>query len=207
MAAPLMTHADLAADLQEDLPASSDANRTLHASQAFRVSELLELKFAMHTLGSQVVRQLKVVGIDGPSTDGGRKARQSMTLADRKDQVAGLVVGYLDVPRRTAELKSYVVLADEHRKRHHHPLDFSLGDYDRFVKEVTGFLKGQGIDTRLSNLSAVRPARESPRRRPAAVAMPGQTTFSPRTMVFACAASAAVAFAGGLMVGVTLFVQ
>jgi len=130
---------------------STDASRTHHASQAIAISELVALKFAKLNLGGKIPRTLKITSPDGPSTDGGRKARQSLVLAPLEGRAPDIVCGFIDTARGVAELRSYVVLDRQNKDRYGKPLDFMRVDYDKFVHEMVTFLNTQGLDARVSN--------------------------------------------------------
>lgn len=128
-----------------------EASRTYHANQAIQLSELLAIKFAHQTFGTSLRRVVKVTEPDGPSTDGGRKARQAIVLAAEDNSSNDIVSGFVDVARRSAELRSYAVVGQQYQARHHVPVDLTKGEYDRFLADLLDFLKMQGIDTRVSN--------------------------------------------------------
>jgi len=130
---------------------STDPSRTHHANQAVALSELVALKFARLNLGGGTARSLKISAPDGPSTGGGRKARQSLVLASEGGKGASIVCGYIDTARGVAELRSFVVLDKQNRERHGTPLDFMRVDYDKFVHDMVSFLHSQGLDARVSN--------------------------------------------------------
>src|SRR5687768_14401573 len=96
-----------------------DIRRTMHADQAVHLADLVSLKFSSIRYGTTSKRVLKVMEPDGPSTDGGRKARQSIVLAPEEgDEKGTIVCGWLDVFRRVAELKSYPVVSQTHQERY-----------------------------------------------------------------------------------------
>ncbi|MCC7385170.1 MAG: hypothetical protein IT384_25205 [Deltaproteobacteria bacterium] len=129
-----------------------EPSRTYHANQAMMLSDLIGIKFAEARFGTSTPRVIKVVEPDGPSTDGGIKARQSIIMvADGQDTTAGAIVcGWLDVARRTAELRSYVQISQQYQQRYGTPADLSKGEYERAIQELHEFLKAQGIDTRVA---------------------------------------------------------
>lgn len=137
-----------------------DASRTYHANQAVELGELLAIRFGDLNFGNTTRRNLKVSEPDGPSTDGGRKARQSILLAP-DGRGPAIVCGFLDVSRRTAEVRSFVLISQQYQQRHGVGLDFTREDYDRFVHELLEFLKLQGMDTRVSNAAQSSPAPRS----------------------------------------------
>ena len=130
---------------------NTDASRTHHANQAVALSELVALKFAKLSLGGRTPRTLKISAPDGPSTGGGRQARQSLVLTPISSKAPSIVCGYIDSARGVAELRSFVVLDKQSRDRHGEPLDFMRVDYDKFIHDMVSFLHAQGLDARVSN--------------------------------------------------------
>lgn len=146
---------------------STEPSRTHHANQAVAIGELLSLKFSNLNLYAKVPRTLKVMSPDGPSTDGGRKARQSLVLAPREGRGPNIVCGYVDTARHVAELRSFVVINKQNEDRYHEPLDFMRVEYDRFVQDIIAFLQSQGLQARISNEKLPSaPAQETPRAKP-----------------------------------------
>jgi hypothetical protein len=128
-----------------------EPSRTYHANQAVMLSDLIGIKFADQRFGTTTPRMLRVTEPDGPSTDGGFKARQSILLvAEGGDQTNAIVCGWLDVSRRSAELKSYPQIAQAYQQRYGVATDLSRGEYDRAIQELHDFLKAQQIDARVA---------------------------------------------------------
>ena len=136
-----------------------EESRTHHASQAAQVSDLINLKFAVKTFGTETKRYLRATEPDGPSTDGGRKARQHLML-QTKDEMAhggGLVCGFVDVTAFVAEVRNYAVVSSHFTQRFQKPFDVSKSEYDRMLEMLDSFLKQQGFQTR----TATTPRRPS----------------------------------------------
>lgn len=174
---------------------STDASRTHHANQAVALSQLVELKFAKLELGGRVPRSLTISTPDGPSTGGGRQARQSLVLKVPKGKGHDIVCGFIDSARGIAEMRSFVVLDKQNKDRFGNPLDFMRVDYDAFVAEMVKFLMAQGIDARVSNekLETKKPASVAPPPRKAAAINPMLTLV--------------IGFALGLATGYVIFTQ
>jgi hypothetical protein len=146
-----------------------DPNRTFHASQAIALAELLLLKFANERYGTGVPRVLKVLETDGPSTDGGRKARQPLVLMpDGGPENRAVMCGWIDGAKQTSELRSYMVISQQFQSRHNEPLDISRGEYDRFLKTAQEFLKTQGLEVHFSSAPAARASSIPPPASPSA---------------------------------------
>lgn len=131
--------------------ASVEPSRTFHANQAVQISDLVSLKFGDQTFGTAQRRVLRVTEPDGPSTDGGLKARQSIILVpEGAETSAGAVLcGFIDVSRRSAELRPYATVSQQHQSRFGAPLDISKLEYERCIQEVHEFLRTQAIDSRI----------------------------------------------------------
>ena len=139
-----------------------EVGRTYHASQAMQISDLINLKFSVKTFGTETKRYVRATEPDGPSTDGGRKARQALMLMT-KDEMArggGIVCGFVDVASFIAELRSYAVVSSHFTQRFARPFDLSKGEYDRMHEQLEAFLKQQGFQTRIA--STPRRASEAP---------------------------------------------
>jgi translation initiation factor IF-2 len=136
-----------------------EPSRTYHANQAIQVSDLISVKFADRRFGTSTPRIVRVSEPDGPSTDGGRKARQPILLVPEQGEGNTVVCGFLDVTKRSAELRAYLVLSQQYQQRFGVPLDLSKGEYDRLLTEMQEFLKAQGIEVRLSTAGASRAAQ------------------------------------------------
>jgi hypothetical protein len=138
---------------------TDDPNRTVHAQQAFEFSDVFGYKFAVLVFGQQRPRKLKLNQPDGMSTAGGRQARQSMVL--QGDQGEGIVVGWVDVPAKTAEIRAYNAVAQAFDARHKRSIDLEKTEYDRLVAELEGFLKIQKIEYRISETASVPKPRSN----------------------------------------------
>mgnify|MGYP000022013930 CR=1 FL=1 len=151
---------------------SLEPSRTFHANQAVQLSDLVALKFNDARFGTGTPRVLKVSNPDGPSTDGGLKARQSIVLVhEGSDTNAGaIVVGWLDVSRRSAELRPYASVNQQQQARFGTQLDVSKLEYERCVADLHDFFRTQGIDSRVQ--VATPPTRRSMAPTPS-VAPPG----------------------------------
>jgi hypothetical protein len=160
-----------------------EASRTFHATQAVQISELLTIRFANETWGTTVPRRIEVTEPDGPSTDGGAKARQTIMLSppDGGDGRA-IVCGFIDVKRRMADIRGFAALSQQYQQRFGDPVDITRGEYDRFLKDVVDFLKQQGLETHVSNTPPVRSTARSSQ--PAAAVSPIPTKVIALATVF-----------------------
>jgi hypothetical protein len=137
-----------------------EESRTHHASQAANVSDLINLKFANKTYGTETKRYLRATEPDGPSTDGGRKARQALMLLTKHEMATGggIVCGFVDITSFIAEIRTHQVVSSHFSQRFHKPFDLSKGEYDRMQADLDQYLKGQGFQTRLATTPQKRSA-------------------------------------------------
>lgn len=119
--------------------------RTMMAQQALEVSDLLNMRFAGMLVGQEPKKRLLVNAPDGPSTDGGKKARQSITIAPA-DNSSALMCGWIDVAHKKAELRTYRVVAAQSAQRYHRAFDVTQTEYDGLAREAESLLKLQGYE-------------------------------------------------------------
>lgn len=128
-----------------------DPYRTYHANQALELSELVNLQFARVRFGAADPRLIRMREPDGPSTDSGRKARQPLVLLRDPSEESGLVFGFVDLFKRTADLKGYQVVRQQHEQRFGTSLGMTRSEYARLIDELKAFLMSQAIETRIVN--------------------------------------------------------
>lgn len=132
---------------------ASDLRHTFHAGQAFELSELVNLRFSQVRYGKQTPRFIQMSPPDGPSTDDGRKSRHSLVLI-RNHHDSGIVFGFVDLFKKTADIKPYSVVRQQFETRFQGELlDLSNSDYNQAVEDLKEFLKNHSIETRVVNRS------------------------------------------------------
>ena len=163
----------------------ADAPRTMLASEGLRIGGMFMAKMASFRLGSQPVR---VVRVSDPevSTEGGKRARQNIVLHPESGEAATLVVGWMDVTNRTAELRGFDAVAEQFRARFGMPLDIEAEAYHKFLAAARGLLEGEGFE-----VTVVREAPKPPSPSPAA--SPPPASGRPGLGVWIAIAVAAVA--------------
>lgn len=120
--------------------------RTVVAQAALDTSALLNMRFASRLVGTRTRRKLMVSVPDGPSTDGGKKVRQSIVLAPADDPGAGTVMcGWLDIAQRRAELRVHDVVRSQYEARYKQPFDVAVDAYDALFRDVKTMLEMQEI--------------------------------------------------------------
>jgi hypothetical protein len=120
--------------------------RTVLAQEAFKFNDVFGIKFAVQSFGSTVKRRLKLSEPE-MSTDGGRKARQPITLMTEEEGGRSIVVGWVDVPRKLAELRSFNVAKEQYEARYQSSIDVPREEWERAVSEIIGFFRIQQIET------------------------------------------------------------
>ncbi len=132
--------------------APPDPNRTYHANQALELSELVNLKFARQVFGTEERRILRVRELDGQSTDSGRKARQSIVLLREGTEDQGVVCGFVDIFKRSAELRGYSIIRQQYEARYGSDFKLTKNEYTRMQTALKEFFNTQTIDMRVSNV-------------------------------------------------------
>jgi len=128
----------------EDLPLPGVAMRTEFAQQGVLIADLLRETFAHRRYGPARYR-LHLEEPSGPSTGGGRQARQPLSLVTRREPVPAIVCGWVDVAQREAQVRSYGVVAQRYESRHGYPPKLSEEEYERFVDKLMDTLFDGGF--------------------------------------------------------------
>jgi hypothetical protein len=108
------------------------------------IADLLRVRFAKRRYGPARYR-LRVDDPDGPSTAGGRLARQALSLVSRDGSVPAIVCGWVDVSKREAQLRSHGVVVRRHQRHHGSPPDLSAQEYEKFLRLLMDTLFEGGI--------------------------------------------------------------
>lgn len=177
------------------------ATYTINAREGFNATEVVNAAFGKRSVGSATPRKLEVIEPDGPSTSGGKRARQTIRLVALQGTAAPLMCGTLDASQRMVELRSYATVCAQYEERFGQALDISADEYARLCRDLQATLTvfrytfnvesaEAGSDTRVSLTRAV--AGES-------VAPP---TRAPMLNVILLAAFALVA--GGVALAIVL---
>jgi hypothetical protein len=133
-------------------------SRTQHAGEVATANELLRVRFSDRAYGTRRKRVLRLSEPESLSTDGGRKARQTILLVDEgsEPRAPALVCGWVDVPKSAAEIRAYVAAKDGYSQRGGPTLDLSHNEYDRAMAELQDFLTTVKVST---TVVATVPAR------------------------------------------------
>ncbi len=175
---------------------ADDLKRTMFAQQAVAATEMFEIRYGRRAFGPGA-RTLALGEPDGPSTDGGRKARQPIVLggADGKH----LVAGFLDVSKLRAEIKPHAVLDAFWQGRYHAPIDVPMSEWAPLVADMNEFFRNMGFEVRLLEAPA------APRPVTGAVATAGTAHEGMPFVVWAAVGGGV--FVVALAVGLLLFLR
>ncbi|RMG19560.1 MAG: hypothetical protein D6729_04925 [Deltaproteobacteria bacterium] len=122
----------------------AEAPRTMLATEGLRIGGLLMAKLASVRLGTQPVRVVRVTDPE-VSTEGGKRARQNISLHPEGGEAATLVVGWMDASTRVAELRTFEVVQAHFQARFGMPSDIDPEAYDRFIEAARVLLEGEGF--------------------------------------------------------------
>lgn len=117
---------------------------TLHAEQAVNAAELINSAFRKRVVGSVVPRRLEVAPPSGPSTSGGKKARQSITLVQTVQPGTAVMIGFLDVAQKSLGVRAYELVAKQYEARFHNAFETTQPEYEELTRELTGLLTSLG---------------------------------------------------------------
>ena len=182
-------------------------NMTMMAQEAMDIGDHLMLMFMKRTVGEDPKMRLDVAKPDGPSTEGGKKARQTISLVPVEGSGGKQMVGWLDVAQKRVEVRSHRVIIKQYNERYGTDMNVPQPEYDELVEALSGFLKGRGFNVVVKDdMPARRPAAQPVKvNRPGGAAAPAPVandTAGPPWMWIAAAAAIA---AFGVAIGAFLF--
>jgi hypothetical protein len=129
--------------------------RTSMAQQAMVIADIVNRALADRVVGTSPPRRLVIMDVAGPSTDGGKRARQSIVLAPLDEGEKGsLVCGFVDTPRGEAELRPYEVVAALHRQRYGRPFDVTQDVYEALLAELVELFALDELEVRFAEAGA-----------------------------------------------------
>ncbi len=118
---------------------------TATAAQGFDSAQLINAAMANKHVGKQVPRRVLVAEPDGPSTSGGKHARQVVTLAPVSGQGGTIMCGWLDLAKKTAGLRDFRSVAEQYRGRYSLVIDITPDEYLGIVRELEVLMKTIGV--------------------------------------------------------------
>jgi hypothetical protein len=118
---------------------------TVMARQGVNAAEVVNAALKTKTVGDKTPRRVEVIAPHGPSTSGGKKARQSITLAPVSGQGAAVVFGFLDVADKSVEFRPYATVAKQHRARFGEDFEVRPDEYEAVRRDVAQLLGNLGF--------------------------------------------------------------
>lgn len=118
---------------------------TATAAQGFDSAQLINAALANKVVGKHNPRRLLVADPAGPSTSGGKHARQTITLVPVSGEGGTVMCGWLDVAKKAAGLRDYRSVGDQFRGRYGHALDITPEEYLGIVRELEVLMKTIGV--------------------------------------------------------------
>jgi hypothetical protein len=126
-------------------------SRTGYAAEGVRLALLFAHQFGRRPLGRHAHLMLRL-NEPGLTTEGGTKARQSLVLVPKDERRGTTTIGWLDSSRLLAELKSYALIAEQHRARRHEELDIARDEYERLGDDLSTFLRNNGLTLSIADV-------------------------------------------------------
>lgn len=148
---------------------------THNAEEGLNAAELINAAFKKRVVGSAVPRHVEVAAPSGPSTSGGKKAKQSITLAQAAQPAPAVMIGFLDAAHKTAGIRDYEVVAKQYEARFRAAFETTADEYQVLIKDLTGMLTTLGYklvpdEPREDGRSSI-PAPPKDERKPLAIAL------------------------------------
>ncbi|GEL73447.1 hypothetical protein [Myxococcus virescens] len=140
------------------------ALRTMFANHSALLAEQLRDALSTKMYGRGPHRVLRIDEPEGPSTAGGKLARQAISLVPRKGAGTSLTCGWVDVSKREAQLRNFEAVAKRYELHHGEPLEMQAEEYERFLTDVEAVLTQAVIKVRVivpEEAGAVRVASPS----------------------------------------------
>jgi hypothetical protein len=123
--------------------------RTMFANHSALLAEQLRGAMSSKVYGRGPHRVLRIDEPEGPSTAGGKLARQAISLVPRKGNAPSLMCGWVDVSKREAQLRNFEAVARRYEAHHGQPLEMQPEEYERFLRDVEEVLTKAVIKVRV----------------------------------------------------------
>lgn len=118
---------------------------TQMAHQAVNAAELLNVGLHKKTVGKKDPRHIEVSEPSGPSTGGGKRARQSITLVPISGEGGVIMCGWLDVAQKAADLRPYDEIAEQFKARFGMKFDVTADEYRILMLDLEAMLQQLGF--------------------------------------------------------------
>jgi hypothetical protein len=109
---------------------------TMTAREGLDAAELVNAAFSRKTIGKKTPRRVEVIAPDGPSTAGGKRARQTIRLVPAAGDGSPVMCGFLDVAQKVVELRSYETLAQQYEARFGAVCDITQDEYAGLCRDL-----------------------------------------------------------------------
>jgi hypothetical protein len=109
---------------------------TMTAREGLDAAELVNAAFGRRTIGKQTPRRVEVIAPDGPSTAGGKRARQTIRLVPALGDGSPMMCGFLDVAQKVVELRSYETLCQQYEARFGERCDITQDEYAGLCRDL-----------------------------------------------------------------------
>ncbi|RYZ39821.1 MAG: hypothetical protein EOO71_18475 [Myxococcaceae bacterium] len=170
--------------------------RTMFATHSALLAERLKSELQHKIYGRTPHRILRVDEPEGPSTAGGKQARQAISLVDRKGAAPALVAGWVDVAKGQASLRNHDAVAKRYEFQHGSPLELLPEEYDKFLTDVEEVLRTSAIQVRL-----LVPDESAPTRAMVGQPVPRAASVPVRWVVLLVTVAFLMGLAGGALYG------
>lgn len=118
---------------------------TMMAQQGIDAAAVVNAAMQKRVLGTLTPRRVEVIAPHGPSTSGGKKARQSITLTPVAGGGAGIVFGFLDVAAKSFEVRPHAVVAQQYKARFGESFEATAEEYDALCTDLGKILGTLGF--------------------------------------------------------------
>jgi hypothetical protein len=136
-----------------------DPKRTQVAQSLVDFGRYFETIFGSTRIGGSVPRRPVLVVPEDMSTDGGRRARQSITLQPDAPGAGAVACGWIDIPSKQAMIRTWDCLAGMHRQRFPgRPFDVDGPSYQTFFRQCLDLLKTCGLAAMVEDTPVAAPA-------------------------------------------------
>ncbi|CAM4019194.1 hypothetical protein G4177_13330 [Corallococcus sp. ZKHCc1 1396] len=170
--------------------------RTMFATHSALLAERLKAELQHKIYGRTPHRVLRVDEPEGPSTAGGKQARQAISLVDRKGTAPAVVAGWVDVAKGQASLRNHEAVAKRYEFQHGTPLELIPEEYDKFLTDVEEVLRTSAIQVRL-----LVPDESAPTRAMVGQPVPRAAAVPVRWVVLLVTVAFLMGLAGGALYG------
>ena len=133
---------------------------TVTAAKGANAADLVNAGMISKLVGKATPRRVMVAAPDGPSTSGGKHARQTITLVPVSGQGVSIMCGWLDVAQKAASLRDYRALSEHHHARTGKTLDVTADEYLAIIHDLENLLRALQVNVTHDTSDAVQKAAQ-----------------------------------------------